>query len=125
MNKTQKQFLRLGDTIVQNFLIPDNGELQLSTRYIFVRENNAYTFIFYGVHIRVSNKDIVIRLRHNIDIRDFDVDKLLADMWVMISGFLKIKNAVVRKGWEFDHFTVTDADSDGCRFTLSTKDHEK
>lgn len=81
MNKTQKQFIRLGDFIIKKFAPEYSRAFEIHKEYFFRRDTDRYTFRYYNIVIVVSGKRFEVKLPDYIDITDFNKSKLLKDMW--------------------------------------------
>lgn len=95
MNKTQTQFMRLGDSIVRRFNVEVGGVFNFSDRYHFYRKENEYIFQYYGVFINVGADCFWISLPNHIDIADFNKSILLKDMWYDLINYNPIEKIMM------------------------------
>lgn len=105
-NKTQLQFLRVWNYIVSNFEVESHSldglfkdivvssDLHAIRKVINIEELNesriVLTICFYNIDIDLyidsdGSARLVLDLPSHIDIRDFDIDRLLRDMWIEIN----------------------------------------
>lgn len=87
MNKTQKQFLKLGDYATEVFSIDVGYIFWISDRYSIRRMDNGYNFLYYGIIVDVTEKCFRLALPKSIDIADFNKSILLHDMWADIINY--------------------------------------
>lgn len=81
MNKTQNQFLRLGDYITKKMLVEQSSVFSISDNFKFVRYPSYYMFRYYNIYIIVNENSFKLKLPSYIDITEFDKSRLLKDMW--------------------------------------------
>lgn len=95
MNRTQRQFIRMGDYIVKKFAPEPSTVFNITGEFKFVREADYYLFRYYKIYITVTNDRLDLKLPAHIDIADFDKSKLLKDMWHDILEYTKSKEKMV------------------------------
>lgn len=94
MNKTQRQFLKLGDYIVKNFSPEPYKELEITEKFKFTIQQDMYCLRYYDIFIVVMDDRLSITLPTHIDIVDFDKYKLLKDMWADVINYNPIDNII-------------------------------
>ncbi len=92
MNKTQRQFLKLGDYIVKNFSPEPYKELEITEKFKFMLQPDCYCFNYYNILIVVMDDRLSVTLLTHIDITDFDKSKLLKDMWADVINYNRVEN---------------------------------
>lgn len=95
MNKTQRQFIRLGDYIVKKFAPEPSSVFSISDEFKFVREADYYLFRYYKIYVTVTNDRLDLKLPAHIDIADFNKSKLLKDMWKDILEYTRDKEKMI------------------------------
>ena len=81
MRNTKRQFIRLGDYITKKYGV-EIGQAFVCDKHLgMTRLGNGYKFVFYKIGVAVSSSIFRLTLPEHIDIRDFDTNKLLGDMW--------------------------------------------
>lgn len=94
MNKTQRQFIRLGDYIVKKFSPEPYSLLHITNKFEFSVLKDRYCFGYYEIYVVVTDDRLSITLPTHIDITDFDKSKLLKDMWADVINYNPIDNII-------------------------------
>jgi hypothetical protein len=98
MGKTEKTFNRIAKYLAKVYQ-PRFGEVVLvSKKLTFCRESiGGYSIEFFNIKVSRPTTDfMVFTLPLDIDIKEFDVSKLVKDIWVEIQNHVPVQNSPVK-----------------------------
>ena len=108
MNKTQRSLIRLREYILDNFAI-DKSEFTQITEHLRVYrgsdETKFMSFKFYDIGVTAARGHFELELPDHIDINDFEMYRLLKDMWDVVTEKVAKKNKNSQPAKSADAFT--------------------
>jgi len=107
MGKTEKKIQRIAKFLTKAYSAKIGERVFVSKRLSFYRQSvNSYEIAFFGIKIRkIAELAIAFEIPMEIEFKDFDLSKLVRDIWTEITNyqaFINIPDTYCLRGADFN-----------------------